>query len=283
MKKLKILFTVLLFGNVSVALAQESSAISLSGEELIMILLFGGIAALVLLIVIVALSVRQVLQLQIERMNREAGIEPKPKFSFQNWFWEKFNAAQPDREVLLDHNYDGILELDNRLPPWWKYGFYLCIIGAFAYLYVFYTGISPDSIDEYVAEVEQAEAAQRAYLEKLANSINESNVVALAADDAGIGKGKAIFTKYCKTCHGDVGQGGAGPNLTDEYWLHGGSINDVFKTIKYGVTEKGMQAWQKKLTPQDMQQVSSFILTLQGTNPPDGKEPQGEKYVPTEE
>ncbi|MEX2379622.1 MAG: cytochrome c, partial [Vicingaceae bacterium] len=96
-------------------------------------------------------------------------------------------------------------------------------------------------------------------------------------------KGAAIYQGNCATCHGQLGEGGAGPNLTDDYWIHGGSIKDIFSTVKYGVPEKGMISWQTQFSPEQMQQVSSYIMTLVGTNPPNQKDAEGELYVPEEE
>ena len=115
-----------------------------------------------------------------------------------------------------------------------------------------------------------------------AESITEDNVVYLI-DATAIEKGAAIFKGNCATCHGQLGEGGAGPNLTDEYWIHGGGIKNVFKTIKYGVPAKGMIAWQSQFSPSQMQKVSSYVLSLQGSNPPNAKSPQGPKYVAEEE
>ena len=91
-----------------------------------------------------------------------------------------------------------------------------------------------------------------------------------------MGQGELIFKSFCAACHGQKGEGTVGPNFTDEYWIHGGGIQNVFKTIKYGVPDKGMIAWAAQLKPADMQKVASYILTLKGTNPPNPKAPQGE-------
>lgn len=212
---------------------------------------------------------------------------PKPvateeKEPFWNWFWVQLNAAVPqnkEQDILLDHNYDGIQELDNDLPPWWKYGFYLTIVIGVIYLFYYHGGNDTHavSVSEYIASVEQAKKEHEAYLARMDNLIDESNVEFLS-DEGSLKSGEKIFMSNCKTCHGALGEGGAGPNLTDSYWLHGGSIQDIFKTIKYGIPEKGMIAWQTKLTPKQMQQAASYIKKLKGTNPPNGKEPQGEEY-----
>ena len=186
-------------------------------------------------------------------------------------------------DIMLDHDYDGIRELDNNLPPWWKYMFYACIV--FAFVYIFRYHISGDGqlqTEEYLAEVELAAAEKENMMANAAESITEDNVVYLI-DATAIEKGAAIFKGNCATCHGQLGEGGAGPNLTDEYWIHGGGIKNVFKTIKYGVPAKGMIAWQSQFSPSQMQKVSSYVLSLQGSNPPNAKSPQGPKYVAEEE
>ncbi len=187
--------------------------------------------------------------------------------------------VEREGEIDLGHSYDGIRELDNRMPPWWLAMFYATIAWSIAYL--FYYHISGDGalqIDEYNAEMEIAEIQREEYLKKSADKVNESTVTALMSD-ADLAKGKQIYTVNCVACHGAGGEGGVGPNLTDNYWIHGGGIKNIFKVIKYGVIEKGMIPWQAQLKPSEMQQVSSYILTLEGTNPPNAKEPQGTEYV----
>ncbi len=184
--------------------------------------------------------------------------------------------VEEEEDILTDHDYDGIQELDNNLPPWWILGFYITIGCAVLYIgyYEFYLG-GNISQQEYRAEVVAAEEAKEAYLATLGNSIDESNVEYIT-DASALAEGKSIYDANCVACHGGGGEGGVGPNLTDQYWLHGGGITDVFKTIKYGVPAKGMIPWEDQLTPPQMQQVASYVLTLKGTNPPNPKEPQGE-------
>lgn len=186
---------------------------------------------------------------------------------------------EEESNVMLDHEYDGIRELDNNLPPWWKYMFYATIIFAFVYIIRFHiTGDGKLSHEEYMAEMNAAVAEKAEIMASAGEIISEENVVYLV-DAPSIEKGAAIYKGNCATCHGQLGEGGAGPNLTDEYWLHGGGIKNVFKTIKYGVPEKGMIAWQSQFSPSQMQEVASYVLSLQMTNPPNGIPPQGEIYV----
>ncbi len=187
--------------------------------------------------------------------------------------------VEEEEAILMDHEYDGIRELDKNLPPWWKYMFYLTIVFAVVYLFRFHiSGTGQLSHEEYAEQMAEAAAEKEAMMADATDLITEENVVQLI-DAPSIEKGAAIYTGNCATCHGQLGEGGAGPNLTDEYWIHGGGIKNVFSTIKYGVPAKGMIAWESQFSPKQMQEVASYILTMQGTNPPNAKDPQGEIYV----
>ncbi len=186
-------------------------------------------------------------------------------------------SIEHEKDILLDHDYDGIKELDNNLPPWWLYMFYISIVFAvfyFAKHHIF--GDGDIMYKQYNEEMQLAEASIAEYIKNSGNAIDENNVEALT-DAGAISEGKAIYDKNCVACHGGNGEGGVGPNLTDEYWLHGCGIKNVFKIIKNGVPEKGMISWKTQLSPVQIQQVASYILTLKGTNPAGAKEPQGDK------
>ena len=192
-------------------------------------------------------------------------------------FLTKAVPLEKEADMLLDHDYDGIKELDNALPPWWKYGFYITIVVAVFYLLkfeVWHTGMNPT--EEYAAEMTAAKIQTDAYLALAKENVDENSVTQL--DAAGAAVGKALFAKTCTPCHLAEGQGLVGPNLTDEYWIHGGGIKDIFKTIKYGYPDKGMQSWQTTYSPVQMQQLATYIRTLKGTNPPNPKAPQGDLY-----
>ncbi|HEX9956406.1 MAG TPA: cbb3-type cytochrome c oxidase N-terminal domain-containing protein [Fibrella sp.] len=198
-------------------------------------------------------------------------------------FWQRFTGLRPmshEKELALEHTYDGIVELDNPTPPWFMYLFYVTIGFGVIYLFLFHLiGSSDLQVAEYDKEIALADVQRQEYIKKVAGSINE-NTVTLLSDAKSVEDGKALFTQYCVACHGAAGQGGVGPNLTDEYWLHGGSVKSVFHTITEGVPEKGMMAWNKQLNPLQVQHVASFILSLQGSKPDGAKEPQGEKEAP---
>ena len=183
-----------------------------------------------------------------------------------------------EAEVATDHNYDGIIELDNSLPPWWVYMFYGTIIFAITYMIYFTYFDGPTQQMEYDTEVAQAIQKKNEFLKKTAALVDETSVLILT-DATALAKGKSGYITKCAACHGMNGEGLVGPNLTDDYWIHGGSIKDIFKTIKYGWPEKGMISWESQITPMEIQQISSFIITIKGTNPANPKAPQGIIYV----
>ncbi len=204
----------------------------------------------------------------------------KKRFDFKKFF-QKVNQTVPlAEEDSLDmaHDYDGIRELDNKVPAWWRYAFYASILFGVVYLYrMFGTGDIPDQITELQTANEIAAAQQAEYLNNAANNVDENNVTLL--DAAGIAEGGALYAKNCVACHGDKGQGGVGPNLTDDYWLHKGGIKDVFHSIKYGWPEKGMKSWKDDFSPAQIAQLASYVKSLHGSNPPAAKEKQGELYT----
>jgi cytochrome c oxidase cbb3-type subunit 3 len=212
-----------------------------------------------------------------------AGVVQKSIFAE---IWEKINKFRPiEEEESIDtgHSYDGIRELDNITPPWFTVAFIGTIIFAIIYLWVYHvsgTGLRQE--EELARELARAEEQKKAFLATQANNIDE-NTVTLLTSAADIAAGKKIFEASCAVCHrADLG-GQVGPNLTDAYWIHGGSVKDVFKLIKYGAQEKGMLPWKDEYSPQQIAQVASYILSMQGTNPPGAKEPQGELYNPAPE
>ncbi|WP_116125429.1 c-type cytochrome [Lewinella sp. IMCC34183] len=206
----------------------------------------------------------------------------EPARAWWQRLYERLTDAVPIEEeaaIVLDHEYDGVRELDNNLPPWWKGLFYATV--AFAPLYLYYAEFSDFAVsnaEAYATEMTLAEAQVQAYLATQENTIDESNVMLLEEANA-ISAGQRVFQAKCAPCHGKAGEGGIGPNLTDRYWLHGGALTDVFRTIKNGVPDKGMIAWKNELRPRDIQEVASYILSLQGTDPPNGKEPQGDLFT----
>ncbi|MCB0508133.1 MAG: c-type cytochrome [Bacteroidetes bacterium] len=195
--------------------------------------------------------------------------------------WAKLNqlkSAEEEEEIDIGHDYDGIRELDNVTPPWFTIAFLASIVAAIIYFYRFeiaHTALTQEQ--EFEIEMRVAKARQDSILKLSGNSVDENNVKMLG--EADIASGHKTFVANCAACHGDKGQGGVGPNLTDAYWLHGGSISDVFKSIKYGWVDKGMKSWKDDFSPNQIAQLASFIESLKGTNPPNAKEKQGELYV----
>jgi cytochrome c oxidase cbb3-type subunit III len=199
---------------------------------------------------------------------------------WKNW-WMKINSFRSlneEKDIQLDHNYDDIHELDNKLPPWWIYGFYITIVFAGIYLWRYHVSeTAPLSIKEFEIEMAKAEEDKASNLKKAGNSVDENTVKLLTAG-TDIDAGKKIYTSSCSPCHAADGGGVVGPNLTDDYWLHGGSVKDVFKTIKYGVPEKGMQPWKGTFTPVQIAQLTSYIKSIRGSKVANAKEPQGDLY-----
>ena len=205
-----------------------------------------------------------------------------------NWImntYKKLLGSKPieeEGEIILDHNYDGIKELDNSLPPWWLYSFYASIIFAVVYLVRYHIFEGPDQATEFEQEMVAANLAIEEY-KKTAKDLVDINTVTVLTDASDLSAGKNIFETNCVACHMSDGGGGIGPNLTDEHWILGGGIKNVFKTILEGGRDgKGMISWKATLKPLEMAQVASYVLTFQGTTPANPKAPEGEIWIDPE-
>ncbi|TVR82875.1 MAG: hypothetical protein EA409_04170 [Saprospirales bacterium] len=270
------------FSMPSLAVADSGSMGASWLSDLPLILLVSVIALEVIIILIMLRNIKIVAGLEMKSDSAELAAAGT---SIWASLWHAMNKSvsiEKEKDVMLDHAYDGIRELDNDLPPWWKYGFYVTIVFALVYLaryHVFQT--APLQLEEFEIAMARAEAEREARA-LFAPAINEETVVMLE-DEADLERGKAIYVTNCAVCHGQLGEGGIGPNLTDDYWIHGGSINDIFRITKYGVIERGMTPWQDILSPLNIAQVSSYIKTLRGTDPPNQKEPEGDLWIPMEE
>jgi cytochrome c oxidase cbb3-type subunit 3 len=186
----------------------------------------------------------------------------------------KTTPVETEHELLLDHDYDGIRELDSKIPPWFLWLFYITIFFAVVYMLDYHVlNSSPLQDEEYQLQVQQAEV-ERAALVNSGAFLNEESVTMLT-DPAALDAGKQIFTTNCVACHAADGGGLVGPNLTDDYWIHGGGIKNIFKVIKYGVVAKGMISWQSQLNPKQMQDVASYVISLHGTTPANPKQQEG--------
>ena len=237
-----------------------------------------SINIVLLLVVFYLLNLTKWILLEINPKPADAPIE----LSWWNKLIIKLTDVVPvekEEMVMTDHEYDGIRELDNNLPPWWVYGFYLTIIIAFVYIFHFHVFKTGDlQAAAYHREMAEAKAEVDAYLKSQANNVDETNAEILT-DQASLSVGKTIFETNCWQCHKKDGGGQTGPNLTDDYWLHGGSIKDIFKTIKYGVTSKSMPSWKDQLTPIQIHKVSSYVKSLVGTKAAEPKAPEGDLFT----
>jgi cytochrome c oxidase cbb3-type subunit 3 len=214
-------------------------------------------------------------------------------------------------DELLDHDYDGIQELDNSLPRWWLYMFYASIVFAFlymAYYHILRVGYLQD--DEYALEmnpnylrVSEADTRLLGLLPEyrsplykpggditpralvlagprkttvLLTADTDTLIYEAVVDQASLLAGETTFKSVCAQCHGRLGEGGVGPNLTDDYWVHGHDISGLVRSVKYGYPAKGMVPWQGQLSEDEIIQVASYLLTLRGTNPPNARAPQGD-------
>jgi len=252
---------------------------------LLLILLVVLLVAIAIEISVAALGIILFKALNEEARENYLRKESEKAAKFGKWFKDlnskltKTKPIEAEGEILLDHNYDGIQELDNDLPPWWKYGFYVSIIAAFAYMAYFHVFGGITQKEEFQIEMAKAQLAVEEY-KKNAPDLVDASSVTLLTEEADLKIGKQIFTEKCVACHRADAGGGIGPNLTDEYWILGGDISAVFNTISEGGRAgKGMISWKQDLKPAEMAQVGSYILSLQGTNPPDPKAPDGDLWV----
>ena len=214
-----------------------------------------------------------------EKLKYEA-IKAEKAHLIPESIWSKLTKTrtlEDEDEIVLNHNYDGIRELDNVLPPWWVYLFYMTIVFALVYLIRFEILNEYNQEEEYIASVELAKTEFEAWKKTAKDYVDVSSVTVLT-DISDLEAGKAIFIQNCAVCHKPDAGGSIGPNLTDDKWILGGGVKNIFKTIsKGGRPDKGMEAWGKKgLKALDIQQLSSYILSLQGTNPPNAKKEEGE-------
>jgi cytochrome c oxidase cbb3-type subunit 3 len=218
-----------------------------------------------------------------EKVASPAAVEG-PGFwtNLRHKYWGNAVPIEREGDITFHHAYDGIRELDNRLPPWWVNMFILTIVWAVGYMYFYHWGGNGlSSTEAYKKDVETAKKEMAVALAGKADAVDESNATVLT-DATAVSQGQQIYKSLCAACHGQQGEGLVGPNFTDDYWIHGGGIQNIFKVVKYGVPEKGMIAWQAQLKPSDIQKVASYILTLRGTNPANPKAPQGEIWKAVE-
>ena len=215
---------------------------------------------------------------QKERLEAADAIDFKDSAWFKKLkgFFVKVKPIEEEGDILLHHDYDGIKELDNVLPPWWVNLFYACIVFALIYLVRYHMLEGKDQKADFETEMAEAKVAVEEY-KKTAKDLIDFNSVIQLTEAADLVSGKKIFETNCAACHRADAGGAIGPNLTDEYWLLGGGIKNVFHTITEGGRDgKGMVAWKGTLKPSEIQLVASYILSLKGSDPKDPKEPQGD-------
>ncbi|HKO76247.1 MAG TPA: cbb3-type cytochrome c oxidase N-terminal domain-containing protein [Flavobacterium sp.] len=215
------------------------------------------------------------------KLAHEDSLSLKDKSWYKN-LMQRLTKTVPienEKQLLMDHDYDGIKELDNNLPPWWVYLFYACIIFSVIYLVRYEIMGAPDQETELKNEIAQAKIEVAEYM-KTAPDLMDEKTVTLLTDPADLATGKTIFDTNCAACHRADGGGQIGPNLTDNHWILGGGIKELFHTITNGGRDgKGMIAWKGTLKPKEIQAVASYIVSLKGTNPKDPKAPEGDILV----
>jgi cytochrome c oxidase cbb3-type subunit 3 len=241
-----------------------------------------------LILIAIELILKSIENVMFQTLSEEAKERYlESKSSKLEWSWgkkiyQKLLGSKPleaEGEIILDHNYDGIKELDNKLPPWWVYLFYATVIFGVIYLIRFEIYGDYDQDLEYEMEVAEAQAQIEAY-KKTAKDLVDVNTVELLTEASDISAGKSIFETNCVVCHMADGGGGIGPNLTDEYWILGGGIKNVFNTISEGGRAgKGMVSWKATLKPVEIAQVASYLLNFQGTTPANPKGAEGDLWV----
>lgn len=242
-----------------------------------------GLFMLILIALETVLGAIQGLADQMITEEQKAKLEEAKKERGENtWFKRLLKhlwKAKPldDKSVLLeDHDYDGIRELDNPLPPWWLYLFYGTLLFGAVYMVRFHVLDGPTQYEEFESKMALAQSEIEQYQARLPQ---EKDLV-ISEDEAMLTAGKKIFTMYCQVCHRPDGGGSIGPNLTDAYWILGGTLNDVYDVISNGGRPgKGMVAWKNSLSKTQIEEVSNYIMSLQGTNPPNPKAPQGEEFI----
>ncbi|GAA0878339.1 hypothetical protein GCM10009119_13070 [Algoriphagus jejuensis] len=258
---------------------------AMDSGQLTLLVVLGVILAVILLLLVLMVYLMSFMSAVLRRENPSLANEPTWWESFKERYVtgtvDEVGGKEEKAKMMSDHSYDGITELDNFMPPWLQWVFVSTIVFAVIY-YVHYTvlGNGATGLEEYQEELRIEAIAEDIRRTSQAAGIDENTVV-FDESAAGLSTGKTLFETNCAACHAADGGGGVGPNLTDEYWLHGGSIKDVFTVVKFGVLEKGMIPWQDQLSPEEMQQVSSYILTLKGTTPANPKAPQGDPYSAT--
>ncbi|PZX94811.1 cytochrome C oxidase subunit III [Flavobacterium aquariorum] len=245
------------------------------------VLLFLLIAIEITLNAVNTITYRLLSEEEKAKLAHEDSLSLKDKSWYKNLMLRLTRTVpiEDEKQLLMDHDYDGIKELDNNLPPWWVYLFYACIIFAAIYLVRYEIMGAPDQEAELKSEMAQAKIEVAEYM-KTAPDLMDEKTVTLLTDPADLTSGKTIFETNCAACHRADAGGQIGPNLTDDHWILGGGIKNLFHTITNGGRDgKGMIAWKGTLKPKEIQAVASYVISLRGSNPKDPKAPDGEIWV----
>ncbi len=273
-----VLFVIITFFALAKSFMSYQNPFDIYENPLVWIALIGFVAVVVLKEIVNFMAIKKATELQNEKL----GIEPQPENLWLKKLlksWTKSKEIEEEQEIILDHNYDGIKELDNSLPPWWVYMFYATIVFAAVYLVRFHVLDGDSQEVEYQKAVAQAQIEINKYKATAPDLVTAENVE-LLTDEASLKRGKAVFNLNCASCHLADGGGSIGPNLTDEYWILDGGIKGVFQTVSNGGRDgKGMIAWNKTLKSDDIAKVSSYVISLQGTTPANPKAPEGEIWT----
>ncbi|MCU0350395.1 MAG: c-type cytochrome [Flavobacterium sp.] len=249
-----------------------------------MVSLFLGVFLFLLIAIEIVVSAVDKVTYHLLSDEQKKQLEEAQSFSFADsklmQMLTRSKDIEEEADVMLDHDYDGIKELDNVLPPWWVYLFYGCIVFAAVYLVRFHVIGDYTQAEEYEKEVALAEEAHAKYLLTAPDLVNVDNVE-LLTDAASIAEGKKIYeANNCLSCHGQNLEGGIGPNLTDAQWINGGGVKNIFKLVSEGSTKNPVMApWKDVIKPSDIQKLASYIISLKGTNPANAKEAEGEIWT----
>ncbi|MDP6417988.1 MAG: cbb3-type cytochrome c oxidase N-terminal domain-containing protein [Candidatus Krumholzibacteria bacterium] len=178
------------------------------------------------------------------------------------------------QDVILDHDYDGIQEYDNRLPNWWLAILYGTVVFSLAYWLFMHTfGIGNLQVEKY--EHEMKAATEMLLAQSAGEEVTDESLRLMAELPETVSLGAELYSQYCAVCHSTKGEGLVGPNLTDKYWIHGGKPTDIHRVISEGVLSKGMAAWGSQLGPTRVEALSAFLLSIQNMEIP-GKAAEGE-------
>jgi len=252
-------------------------------QDVLLMSIVGLLSFIIIVLIVVIFSLQSMKRTLISEEAQRRGVAETDKASeLWSMIMAKLTRSVPiekEADLLLDHNYDGIRELDNHLPPWWTWLFRITVVFGVVYVLVYHVFESaPLQTEAYEIEMAEAEAAiqaRQAALVASGEAFDESTIE-FSDDPTILASGETIFKRQCAVCHSEDGGGGIGPNLTDEYFLHGATIGEIYNTVKVGVPDKGMISWEPVLSSEQMRDVSAYIITLVGTNPENPKEPQGD-------